>query len=124
MSTPTMPNPLPPLGKEMFIKTISLTDHNNKKYCRCMIHVDRSPADRVTDEVMHSTLFEIRWDDGSTGRYLLDGFHRQPLHTLHSGDTLASHAMINMQFVNWYIKNNPGTTRDTEMAVYIYYKVS
>jgi len=90
-----------------------------------MVHIDLAPKQRISEQVLQSTIIEIKTLDEShpATKWKLESIYSLQLHQLTSVTSLPSHGMESFEFAKWFITNNEGVNPQTEIAVYYYRKL-
>lgn len=101
------------------------TNFNNKLHCDLFIHISLAP-DQPVPECKLGKFYQIEVKDQSfpvvTAEMLF--FYRFPLGAAVDLYTMPSHGMDAVDFIEWFLKENPGVDYTAELAVYFYRKVS
>lgn len=118
------------------MKTILIPNQNNKLAAEIFAHITFSPT--IIDPIKHirvprgvpesdlPMLFRIQSPTNSGQSFLanLITFARCRLYDLSSIETYLAAGVEWSVFIKNFMADNPGTTRDTEVAVYIYQKLT
>lgn len=97
------------------------TNINRKLDCSAFVHISQAPPAPVP-ECKLGQIYQIKTDDGSHEPVMakLLYFNRFNLGSAIDAFTIPSHGMDAVDFINWYMQNNPGTDYGTNLAVYFY----
>lgn len=104
-------------------RPLKLVDHNSKKHCKCMVELNFAPAAGILESQLDSTVFNVTWNDGSTGDYILYDLIRLELFDVLTVHSWPSHGMDNYEYVSWILSQFPDLKKTTAMALYFYKRV-
>ena len=109
----------------MYKKITWPTNYNKKLECDGMVHIDLPPKEPVSNKVLKETVIEIKTSDESapSTKWRLDSIFPLKLYQLTDISTLPSHGLESFDFAKWFITNYEGSSPQTEVAVYFYYKI-
>lgn len=107
--------------KEIFFDT----NFNNKMDCQVFLHISMAPLDFIPESKMGGSV-RIVTRDGSHEPITckLVDFARVKMNDLVSVDTYASYGLNEFAFKEWWFQKYAHTTLDSEMAIYVYARMS
>ena len=106
------------------MQTLSLkTNLNQKLHCLFFVHVSAAPPVPVPESKL-GQLYQVVTEDGSFDpiEAQLSYFTRFNLGSAIDAFTIPSHGMDAADFIEWFLKENPGSDYATELAAYYYKK--
>jgi hypothetical protein len=107
-------------------KIITLkTNYNTKLECKCFVHIDIAPTDRIPESKLEETVIEIRTADNSHPpvKTKLVNLLRLPLWQVSDAITYPSHGMDSTTFQEMMVVDN-NADFNKAMAVYFYERIN
>jgi hypothetical protein len=101
------------------------TNFNNKLFCDLFLHITLAPPQPVPEHKLGQQYhIEVLDQSHPGGVAELLFFYRFELGAAVDIYTMPSHGLDAVDFIEWFLKENPTANYGTELAVYFYKKVS